>query len=116
MSLVHRLIGLAAAAVALVACASSVQTLVSAPAIAGTCEVAVYQTRAIALERGPIEELCVVSGSSSGSFRHDIATAINKQKDGICACGATSAYVESRSDTGLSVATATLVGFRYRQQ
>lgn len=101
---------------AIAGCSSSVAVLIPAPPVAGVCEVAIFQTRAQAVERGAIEELCIVSGSSSGSFRHNIATAIEKQKDEICQCGATNAYVESRSDSGLSVATATLVGFRYRDQ
>jgi hypothetical protein len=97
----------------LAGCASSVEVLSSAPAIGGQCDVTVYQTRALATAQGDIEELCIINGSSSGSFRHTVATAIDKHKDEACACGATNVYVEDRSDSGLSVATVTLVAFRY---
>jgi len=43
------------------------------------CSVTVYQTEADALKGGEIEELCVIDGTSSGSFNHSSSTAIKKQ-------------------------------------
>lgn len=79
----------------------------------GACNVTVYQTRAQATKRGEIEELCIISGSSSGSFNHSVSTAIEKHKSKACSCGASAVYVESRREATLDVATVTLVAFRY---
>lgn len=61
---------------------------------------------------GEIEELCIINGTSSGSFSHSVATAIAKHKDKACACGATNVYVESRREGTLDVASVTLVAFK----
>lgn len=82
--------------------------------VAGTCNVTVYQTIKQAEKNGAIEELCIVTGTSSGSFDHSVATAIGKHKDKVCQCGATNAYIQSRSEGGMDLATVTLVGFRYK--
>jgi hypothetical protein len=94
---------------------SSVQVIDgSAAAVpAGQCNVTVYQTEAQATKKGPIEELCVINGTSSGSFKHTIATAVEKHKGKACACGATNVYIQSQTQSGLDVATVTMVAFRY---
>ena len=78
-----------------------------------TCNVRVYQTYQQAIQPGPIEELCIINGTSSGSFSHTVQTAINKHKNKACGCGATNVYIQSRSDSGWDVATVSLVAFRY---
>lgn len=108
-------IAAAIAALAMSAC-SSVQMIDGSAAgtvAADRCQVVVHQTYQQATKAGPIEELCVINGTSSGSFKHTIGTAIEKHKDKACACGATDVYVQSQSQSGLDVATVTLVAFRY---
>jgi hypothetical protein len=77
------------------------------------CQVTVYQTYQSAISKGPIEELCVVRGTSSFSLVHTVAVAIDKQKQDICACGARNAYIQASSATGWDVASVTLVAFRF---
>jgi len=115
-----RLRGLAVliAGLSLVAGCSSVQVIegtTAPPPLADACEVKVYQTYQQAIQKGPIEELCVINGTSSGSFDHSIATAIKKHKGKACACGASNVYVQSQSDSGWDVATVTLIAFRHTQ-
>lgn len=81
-----------------------------------SCHVDVYWTHDQALQNGPIEELCVITGTSSGSFSHTVKTAIEKRHDDICACGATAVYVRSQSQTWWEVATVDMVVFRYLDQ
>lgn len=102
---------------ALVGCTSVTtmdgRDLTSVPS--SSCDVTVYQTYQQAIAGGPIEELCVINGTSSWSFVHTSATAIAKHKDKACACGANRVYVQSRHDTGgWDLATVTMVAFRYR--
>jgi hypothetical protein len=82
---------------------------------AGSCNVTVYQTRAQATKRGEIEELCIINGTSSMSFSHTVATAVEKHKGKACACGASNVYIESRREAVMDVATVTMVAFRYLQ-
>lgn len=77
------------------------------------CHVKVYQTIRQAEKYGEIEELCVITGTSSGSFSHTVATAISKHKDKACACGATDVYIQSRNETGWDIAQVTMIAFRY---
>ena len=81
------------------------------------CQVSIYQTQALALKQGQIQELCVVSGNSAPGWDHSIKGAIKKTKKKVCGCGADNAYIQSQSrqsDMGLSgVSYVTLVGFRY---
>lgn len=77
------------------------------------CQVTVYQTYQSAVSKGPIEELCVVRGTSSFSFLHTVTAAIEKQKPDVCACGARNAYIQASSATGWDVASVTLVAFRF---
>lgn len=87
-----------------------------APIPEGRCSVTVYQTRGQALKHGAIDELCIINGTSSGSFSHTISTAVQKHKDKACSCGATRVFIESRSESGWDVATVTLVAFRYLEK
>ena len=97
-----------------VAGCSSVEIISSEPAISeSACQVKVYQTHAQALKGGDIEELCIITGTSSGSFSHTVATAVEKHKGKACACGARDVYIESRTQTGWDIASVTLVAFRY---
>lgn len=100
----------------LTACGTSIEMIAAENPVSGQCSVTVYQTRGQALENGEIEEMCIINGTSSGSFRHSIANAIDMHKDRACECGATDVFVESRSDTGFSVAEVSLVAFKYRDQ
>jgi hypothetical protein len=104
---------IAAASLSVAGC-SSVEMIdgTSALSFSETCNVQIYQTRKQAEKLGEIEELCIISGTSSGSFVHSIAVAINKHKGKACRCGATKAYVESRQESGWNLATVTLVAFR----
>jgi hypothetical protein len=98
---------------------SSVEPISDSPAppvSPAKCNVAVHPTYQQAIKSGPIEELCIINGTSSGSFSHTVQTAINKHKSKACACGATNVYIQSRSDSGLDVATVSLVAFRYVEQ
>lgn len=109
----------AAAAIVLIAVSavgcSSVDVIASSPPIPeGQCSVTVYQTRGQALKAGAIDELCVINGTSSGSFIHTVATAVQKHKDKACGCGATRVFIESRAQSGWDVATVTLIAFRYQ--
>jgi hypothetical protein len=81
--------------------------------ISGACEVTVYLTRAQATANGDIEEMCIINGTTSGSFRHTIDNAIAMHKDKTCECGATNVYVESRSDTGTGLATVSMIAFEF---
>jgi len=103
-------------AAALVAGCSSIETMSGGDvrsSVNEPCNVRIYGTYQQAIEAGPITELCVISGTSSPSFSHTVATAIDKHKHKACACGAKDAYIQSRSGTGgWSVATVTLVAFK----
>jgi hypothetical protein len=85
------------------------------PVAEAACNVKVFQTYQQAINAGPIDELCVINGTSSGSFKHTIETAIAKHKGKACKCGATNVYIQSQTQSGLDVATVTMVAFRYKQ-
>ncbi|HNN85490.1 MAG TPA: hypothetical protein PKL62_15205 [Accumulibacter sp.] len=102
----------------LLAGCSTITTMDGRPVEAAdaACDVRVYQTYQAAIRQGPIDELCVITGTSSMSFVHTSATAIEKHKGKACSCGANAVYVQSRHDTGgLDLATVTMVAFRYRK-
>ena len=107
---------LAVAGVVLAGCGNSIEMIAAGqqPVTGRACSVNLYQTRGQAAARGEFEELCIINGSSSGSFRHTIANAIEMHKDKACACGATDAFVESRSDTGTGLATVTLIAIKFK--
>ncbi|MDZ7596295.1 MAG: hypothetical protein U0932_16770 [Thiobacillus sp.] len=73
----------------------------------------VYQTMNQALKKGQIEELCVISGTSSGSFSHTVSTAIGKHKSKACQCGASNVYIQSQRNGTMDVASVTMVAFRF---
>jgi hypothetical protein len=79
-----------------------------------TCTVTVHQTYQQAIQGGPIEELCIINGTTSGGFSHTIPTAIKQHKNKACDCGATNVYIQSQIQSGLDVATITMIAFRYK--
>ena len=97
------------------ACAS-VQPLGSsvAPPL-GNCNVTVYSSLESAKSKGEIEELCMITGTSSGSFSHTVATAVQKHKDRACECGADNVYIQAQDAGTLGTASVTLIGFRYKK-
>ncbi len=111
-----KMIGMLAASMALSAC-SSVTMIDQAQSIPDEkCAVRVFQTQKIAERHGEIEELCIITGTSSMSFVHTVATAIEKHKNKACACGATDVYIQSRIETGWDIAQVTMVAFRYKSK
>lgn len=107
--------------VALSGCTTSSVTMIDQTTsyTSGSCSVSVYQTKAKAEQKGTIEEICVVSGSSAFSFDHTVEGAIQKNIDKLCGCGVSNAYIDSRhtvSEMGLSgVSHVTLIGFEYKK-
>jgi hypothetical protein len=94
-------------------CSSSITVIKPAqPVPESQCTVQLYPSRESATGEGPIEELCIAAGTSSGSFRHTVDVAIRKHKDDVCECGATKAYIQSASAPSMGAATVTLIGFR----
>ena len=73
----------------------------------------IYQTEADAEKRGQINELCVIEGTSSGSFKHTPETAIRKHAKKACECNANKVYVQSRSPMDWGVAKASMVAFKW---
>jgi hypothetical protein len=102
-------------ALLLAGCPATVTQLKTAEPIGEPeCDVTLHSSEASAKAWGPIEELCVIDGTSSGSFTHTIETAVNKHKHRACECGATDVYIQSyRSGRKLTTASVTMVGFRY---
>jgi hypothetical protein len=82
----------------------------------GNCNVKVFSSLESAKANGEIEELCIITGTSSGSFSHTVATAISKHKDKACECGADNVYIQAQDAGTLGTASVTLIGFRYKQQ
>lgn len=78
------------------------------------CNAKVYSSLESAKAGGAIEEMCMISGTSSGSFSHTVATAIQKHKDKACECGAENVYVQAQDAGTLGTASVTLVAFRYK--
>ena len=79
------------------------------------CTVKVFSSLESAKANGDIEELCIITGTSSGSFSHTVATAIKKHKDKACECGADNVYIQAQDAGTLGTASVTLVGFRYKK-
>jgi hypothetical protein len=101
--------------ICLTACASVQQLGGSAAQPLSSCNVKVFSSLEAAKSGGHIEELCMVTGTSSGSFSHTVATAIQKHKDKACECGADNVYVQAQDAGTLGTASVTLIGFRYRK-
>jgi hypothetical protein len=78
------------------------------------CNVRVFSSLESAKAGGAIEEMCMITGTSSGSFSHTVATAIQKHKDKACECGAENVYVQAQDAGTLGTASVTLVAFRYK--
>ena len=79
------------------------------------CNVKVYSSLESAKANGDIEELCIITGTSSGSFSHTVATAVKKHKDRACECGADNVYIQAQDAGTLGPASVTLIGFRYKK-
>jgi hypothetical protein len=104
---------IAASAVVLAAGCSSVEVIEpGGERMSDSCGVQVFQTRRQAEKLGEIEELCIIQGTSAFSFSHTVATAIDKHKHKACSCGASRVFIESRRESGLEVATVTMIAFR----
>ena len=103
-----------AAALALSAC-STIETMGGQTITASSdapCNVRVYGTYQQAVKAGPIEELCVISGTSAPGWSNTVAAAVEKHKSKVCACGGEAAYIQSRSGTVFSAASVTMVAFK----
>jgi hypothetical protein len=110
-----KILALTFAALCMTACAS-VQPLGSGMALSlGNCYVKVFCSLESAKAGGDIEELCMISGTSSGSFSHTVATAVQKHKDKACDCGADNVYIQAQDAGTLGTASVTLIGFRYKK-
>ena len=110
-----RVTNLFATALFLTGCAS-VQPLgnnVAQPLI--NCSAKVFSSLESAKTNGEIEELCMITGTSSGSFSHTVGTAIQKHKDKACECGADNVYIQAQDAGTLGTASVTLVGFKYKR-
>ena len=107
------MVSLAFISIALSGCSASVSVLQFADPISGSCSVQVYTSVDRAEKKGAIEELCIISGTSSGSFRHTVGTAIEKHKHRACECGANKVYIQAQDAGTLGTASVTLVAFRY---
>ena len=93
---------------------ASVSTLKSAePIPANKCQVTVHSSLESAKSKGAIEELCLITGTSSGSFSHTVSTAIEKHKDRACSCGGKDVYIQAQDAGTLGTASVTLVAFRF---
>lgn len=80
------------------------------------CVVSIFQTANDAEKNGDITELCVIEGTSSGSFKHTPETAIRKHAKKACGCGANKVYVQSRARADWGVAKASMVAFKYKDE
>ncbi|ASM53903.1 hypothetical protein PNIG_a1805 [Pseudoalteromonas nigrifaciens] len=83
------------------------------PISADKCNVKIYSSLQSAQKHGEIEELCIVTGTSSGSFSHTVGTAINKHSNKVCDCGANKAFIQAQDAGTLGTASVTLVGFKH---
>ena len=81
----------------------------------GNCNVKVFSSLESAKANGEIEELCIITGTSSGSFSHTVATAIKKHKNKACECGADNVYIQAQDAGTLGTASVTLIGFKYKK-
>jgi len=78
------------------------------------CNVKVFSSLESASAGGVIVEMCLITGTSSGSFSHTVATAIQKHKDKACECGADNFYIQAQDAGTLGTASVTLVAFKYK--
>ena len=103
-------------ALSIVSCAS-VTTLgsVKYPEVKN-CTVTVFSSKQSAEEKGKIEEVCIITGTSSMSFSHTVSSAIEKNKNKACECGATNVYVKDQDAGTLGTASVTLIGFKFKKK
>jgi hypothetical protein len=91
--------------------------LKKAEPLPSNCDIRVFSSLdALKSEEKPFEELCIITGTSSGSFSHTVATAINKHKQKACKCGANAVYLQAQDAGTLGTASATLVGIKISNQ
>ncbi len=105
-----------AVSILVLSCASVQRVNDAQPIQQSDCNVKVYSSLNAAESNGVLEELCIISGTSSGSFSHTVATAINKHKDKACECGADNVYIQTQDAGTLGTASVTMVGFSYKKQ
>jgi hypothetical protein len=84
--------------------------------ITSSCQVKVWTSKESALQEGKIQELCLITGTSSMSFSHTVGTAIEKNKLKACECGATNVYIQTQDPGTLGTASVSLVAFKFVQK
>ena len=94
-------------------CGSVVVLDNSALPIISNCQVKVWSSRESAIQEGKIQELCLITGTSSMSFSHTVGTAIEKNKTKACECGSTDVYIQAQDAGTLGTASVSLVAFRF---
>ena len=97
-------------------CASVTMLEGNAPKKLSNCEVKVWMSKEKAQEVGKINEICLITGTSSGSFSHTVATAVEKSKTLACDCGATNVYIQAQDAGTLGTASVSLVGFEFTKK
>jgi hypothetical protein len=97
-------------------CSSVVVLDKSALPMTSSCQVKVWASKESALQHGKIQELCLITGTSSISFSHTVGTAIEKNKSKACECGSTDVYIQSQDAGTLGTASVSLVAFRFVQK
>lgn len=100
-------------AIALSGCASVVVLDKSDAQMSSSCEVKVWASKESALQQGKINELCLITGTSSMSFSHTVGTAIEKNKSKACECGASDVYIQAQDAGTLGTASVSLIAFRF---
>ncbi len=100
----------------LVSCSSITVIKYAEPLSKENCEVEFYSSKDEALKKGEIEELCMITGTSSTEFG-TVSDAINKHRRKACKCGASNIYLSAQDPgmTGWSNASANIVAFRYKK-
>lgn len=113
--MIVRIPSLLVTALFLTACASVQPLGDSAAQPLKNCSVKVFSSLETAKTNGDIEELCMITGTSSGSFSHTVGTAIQKHKERACECGADNVYIQAQDAGTLGTASVTLIGFRFKK-
>ena len=100
-------------AIAISGCTSVVVLEKSDVQMSSSCQVKVWASKESALQQGKINELCLITGTSSMSFSHTVGTAIEKNKSKACECGASDVYIQAQDAGTLGTASVSLVAFRF---
>jgi len=103
------------ATLAMIGCASVTPLQNANKQSLANCEVKVWASRQSAQDVGKLKELCLITGTSSMSFSHTVATAIEKHKRDACACGATNVYIQHQDPGTLGTASVSLVAFEFEK-